>query len=63
MKRLFKIKEGSKLAGVCNGLSDYLNFDVTLIRLAFILLAFTSIGVLAYIVLAILLPEKNFHVR
>lgn len=62
MKRLFKIKEDAKIAGVCNGLSEYFNIDVSLIRLVFVLLAFTSIGVLIYLVLAILLPNKDVFI-
>lgn len=63
MKRLFKVKEGAKISGVCNGLSEYLNIDVSLIRLLFIILAFTSIAVFVYIVLMVILPEKKYFIN
>jgi len=35
-KRLYQIREGAMLSGVCNGLAAYLNLDPTIIRVAFI---------------------------
>jgi phage shock protein PspC (stress-responsive transcriptional regulator) len=34
-KRLYQIREGAMLSGVCNGLGAYFNVDPTLIRVAF----------------------------
>lgn len=46
--------------GVCNGLATYFGVDPTLIRLAFVLLFFFGgTGVLAYIVLAFVMPEAD----
>lgn len=59
-KKLYKIKNGAMLTGVCNGLAAYFNVDVSLMRLAVVLLTcFTGIGVIPYIVAAIILPEMN----
>lgn len=45
------------IAGVCGGISEYLQIDVTWVRLAFALLAiFGGIGLLAYIVLVVIMP-------
>ena len=45
------------LAGVCGGIAEYLSLDPSLVRLAFIVATlWGGIGVLAYIVLAIVLP-------
>ena len=29
-KRLYKVEKGKKICGVCLGIADYLNIDVTL---------------------------------
>lgn len=61
MKTLYKIRDGRIIAGVCNGLSEYFNLDVNIIRLATVLLGCTGAGFMAYIVAAIILPEKQFR--
>ena len=57
-KRLFKSND-KKLFGVCGGLGEYFNIDPTFIRVLF-LAAFLMFGtgLLLYIVLAIVLPDK-----
>jgi phage shock protein PspC (stress-responsive transcriptional regulator) len=57
-KRLYRITDGAMLAGVCNGIGAYFNIDPTFIRLAFVFFAIVwGTGVLAYIVLAFVVPE------
>ena len=61
MKRLYKIKEGKKLCGVCIGVAAYFGLDPTLIRLAWVV--FTLLGgsgIIAYIIAAIIMPEETF---
>jgi phage shock protein PspC (stress-responsive transcriptional regulator) len=59
-RRLYKINDGAMLAGVCNGLSAYLNIDVSLVRVGFVLLGiFWGMGVLVYVLLAFILPEAR----
>lgn len=59
-KKLYKIKNGAMLTGVCNGLAVYFNADVSLVRLAVVVLTcFTGIGIIPYIAAAIILPELN----
>ena len=59
-RRLYRINEGSMLAGVCNGIGAYVNVDPTLIRLAFVFFAIVwGTGVLLYIVLALVIPEAQ----
>jgi len=48
-------KRNAKLAGVCGGIAEYANVDVTVIRIAFVLGAFFSLGTAALIYLAIAL--------
>ncbi|HWY31829.1 MAG TPA: PspC domain-containing protein [Candidatus Acidoferrum sp.] len=57
-RRLYRIREGAMLAGVCNGFAAYVNVDPTLVRLGFVFLTmFWGTGLLVYIVLAIVIPE------
>ena len=48
------------IAGVCAGIGEYLGLDPTVIRLLWVLLTFFSggVGVLAYIIAWIIIPEK-----
>jgi phage shock protein PspC (stress-responsive transcriptional regulator) len=57
-KRLYQIREGAMLSGVCNGLAAYLNLDVTLVRVGFVILAVLTNGVwlLVYAVLSFVIP-------
>ena len=57
-KRLYRSKNDQKIAGVCAGLAEFLNIDPTIIRLIWVLVAFAGAGVLAYIVCALVIPEK-----
>ena len=59
MKKLYKSPTDRKVCGVCGGLAEYLNVDSTLVRLG--LVAFCLLGgsgLLAYIIAAIVIPEK-----
>lgn len=59
MRRVYRDTKRGKLAGVCEGLGEYLDIDPVVIRLIFILLAFWGgAGILAYIAAWILVPEK-----
>lgn len=56
-KRLYRIREGAMIGGVCNGLAAYFEIDPTLIRLAFVLITlFYGSGVLVYFIMMILFP-------
>ena len=58
-KRLYRSKKDEKLAGVCGGIAEYLGIDATLVRLIWALFVLCAgSGVLAYIVCAIVIPEK-----
>lgn len=48
------------IGGVCSGLAEGLHVEVLWVRLAFVLLAFVNgIGLLLYIVLWVLMPERT----
>lgn len=58
-RKLYRVREGQMVAGVCTGLGKYLDVDPTIIRVLFALLAvFGGGGVLVYLVLMIVMPEE-----
>lgn len=60
MKRLVRPKQGRKIAGVCLGVADYLNVDVTLVRLLWIfaLLPGGIPGLVPYLLCWIIIPSE-----
>ena len=56
-KRLVKSRKDRKICGVCGGIAQYLNVDVTVIRLLMVLVGCFGAGVLFYIIAAIIMPE------
>lgn len=58
MKKLSRIKnESSMLGGVCLGIADYFDIDVTLVRILFAVSFFSPIPiVIAYIIMWIIMP-------
>ena len=46
------------IAGVCAGIAEYVEVDVTLIRLGMVLFAFSGGGILAYILAIFIIPKK-----
>ncbi|MBR1422919.1 MAG: PspC domain-containing protein [Ruminococcus sp.] len=56
-KKLYRIRQGRMIAGVCTGLAQYLDIDVNVVRLLAILLGCTGTGLIVYIAACILLPE------
>jgi phage shock protein PspC (stress-responsive transcriptional regulator) len=61
IKKMERPRIGRKLAGVCAAIANYANVDVTVIRVAYILLTiFTAFsGVIVYIILMLLIPEEK----
>ena len=58
-KKLFKSKKDKKICGVCGGLAEYFNVDVTIVRLVTAaLVLFAGGGLIAYIIAAIIMPEN-----
>ena len=60
-KRLYKTSEGAQLGGVCKGVSEVYNWDVTWVRIIYVLLTLFVIGspILLYIILYFVLPDKS----
>jgi len=60
-KKLYQIREGAMIAGVCNGIAAYLGLDVTVVRVACVILTFLTGGfwILLYLVIMILVPSAD----
>ena len=59
-KRLYRSETDRRIGGVCGGLAEYFQIDVTLVRLLAVLIALTAgVGVLAYIILCIVIPTQS----
>jgi phage shock protein PspC (stress-responsive transcriptional regulator) len=57
--RLYRSRDERVVFGVAGGVSDWLDIDPTLVRLAFVLATvFGGAGLLIYIVMAIVVPEE-----
>ena len=59
-KRLFRSND-RLLGGVCAGIAEYLGWDPTLVRIAYIVLSIISAafpGILVYIILWIVMPPR-----
>lgn len=59
-KRLRRSSTDSIIAGVCGGIAEYFAIDPVAVRVAYVLLTlFTAFsGVLAYIILWIVMPQR-----
>lgn len=63
-KQLYRSQDNRVIGGVCGGLAEYLDVDPVIVRLACVLLFFMkAIGVIAYIVCMIIIPEAPFGYR
>jgi phage shock protein C len=63
-KRLMRPRADRKIAGVCAGMAEYFDLDVTLVRVLWIVITFFTgivFGVIAYIVAWIVMPEEPEH--
>jgi phage shock protein PspC (stress-responsive transcriptional regulator) len=60
MKRLYKSRKERVISGVAGGMAEYFEVDPTLVRLAWVLVAFSGVGVLAYIVAALIIPDAPY---
>jgi len=61
-RKLQRPREGRKLAGVCAGFAQYLELDVTLVRLIWLVGTLFSggLGLVAYFIAWIIVPEAPF---
>lgn len=58
-KKLARSRQDRKIAGVCAGFAEYLDMDVTLVRLLWLMLVFFGgWGLIGYIIAWIIMPEE-----
>jgi phage shock protein C len=60
--QLLRSKNDRMIAGVCGGLAKWLGWDPTAVRILYVLVSCFSVafpGILAYIILAILMPAEE----
>jgi phage shock protein PspC (stress-responsive transcriptional regulator) len=60
-RRLYQIREGSMISGVCMGLAEYMHIDVTIIRIMFVIFALVTSGwgIIAYAALMFVVPRVD----
>ena len=57
-KKLYKSAD-KKVCGVCGGIAEYFGIDPTIIRLVYVILVmFTGVGILPYIIAAIVMDDS-----
>ncbi len=63
-KKLYRSRNDRVLGGVAAGLADYLNVDIALVRLGFLLLGLVDgVGLLLYIAMWLVVPEQDTHTQ
>lgn len=58
-RKLYRLEDDRMLAGVCGGLSRYIGMDATVIRLLWALWGVTGIGIVAYLIAAVVIPREE----
>ena len=60
-KKLYKSNKNKMIDGVCAGIAEYFNIDPTLVRLVWALVTLCTVGVglIGYLVCAIIMPRKT----
>lgn len=59
-RRLYRSNTNKMICGVCGGLGEYFNIDPTIVRLIWAILLFSGPGLFAYIIAAVVIPQKSF---
>jgi phage shock protein C len=58
---LYRSRRHKVIAGVCGGIADWLGWDPTVVRIAYVIISIASVGfpgTIAYIVLWIVAPKE-----
>lgn len=60
-RRLYRSRTDKVIWGVCGGLAHYFNIDPVIVRIVFVVLTLASsgVGILAYIIMAIVVPLEG----
>lgn len=61
-KKLYKSRSDKKLCGVCGGIAEYFDMDVTIVRLiTAVLILAGGVSFWAYIIAALVMPEEPIY--
>ncbi len=59
-KKLYRSRTDRKIWGVCGGLAKYFDIDPTVVRvIAILTLFFGTLGIWAYIIMRLVVPEES----
>jgi len=59
-KKLYRDEYHKVIGGVCSGLAEYFQMDVSIVRILFVITAFAGVGFIPYIILWIVIPAKGY---
>ena len=59
MKKLYRSNTNRMLFGVAGGMADYFNMDPTIMRILWVLVGLSGIGILIYLIAAIIMPQEG----
>jgi len=62
-RKLYRSREQKILGGVCGGIAEYFDVDVTLVRLICLLVIFSGFGLIPYIIAWIIIPENPYQLK
>lgn len=62
-KKLYRSRNNSVIAGVCGGIGEYFDIDPIIVRLIWVFAVFSGVGILAYIIMWVAVPENRFEYR
>lgn len=61
-KKLYRIRNGKKITGVCGGIAKYFNIDVKIVRLLWLAFCLAcGSGILAYLLFTIFIPKEPIN--
>ena len=58
MKKLYRSRKDKMIAGICGGLGDYFDVDSTLVRVLFLVLVFSGVWQIVYLLLWLVIPRE-----
>jgi len=57
-KKLYLSETDKKIFGVCGGLGEYFDIDSTIVRLIWVIIALSGVGILAYLIAGLIIPNR-----
>ena len=59
-KKLYRLENDRKIAGVCGGIAEYFDLDPSIVRIAFALICLLyGFGIVLYLLMWIIVPLKS----